>query len=79
MLRDKPEKKEKAIDNISYRTDKEKKQEKNNIKVSTTGLTQLDKLKLKNKGYGKQVEDPTLIGKDFETGVMILKEIANQI
>ena len=27
----------------------------------------------------KQVEDPTLIGKDFETGVMILKEIANQI
>ena len=79
MLRDKPEKKEKAIDNISYRTDKEKKQEKNNIKVATTGLTQLDKLKLKNKGYGKQVEDPTTIGKDFETGVMILKEIANQI
>ena len=34
MLRDKPEEKEKAIDNITYRTDKEKKQEKNNRKES---------------------------------------------
>ena len=79
MLRDKPEEKEKAIDNITYKTDKEKKQEKNNIKVATTGLTQLEKLKLRNKGYSKQVEDPTTIGKDFETGIMILKEIAKEI
>ena len=79
MLRDKPEEKEKAIDNITYRTDKEKKQEKNNVKVATTGLTQLEKLKLRNKGYSKQVEDPTTIGKDFETGIMILKEIAKEI
>ena len=75
----KTEKKEKAIDNITYKTDKEKKQEKNNIKVATIGLTQLEKLKLRNKGYSKQVEDPTTIGKDFETGIMILKEIAKEI
>ena len=79
MLRDKPEEKEKAIDNITYKTDKEKKQEKNNVKVATIGLTQLEKLKLRNKGYSKQVEDPTTIGKDFETGIMILKEIAKEI
>ena len=79
MLRDKPEEKEKAIDNITYKTDKEKKQEKNNIKVATIGLTQLEKLKLRNGGYSKQVEDPTTIGKDFETGIMILKEIAKEI
>ena len=79
MLIDKPEEKEKAIDNITYRTDKEKKQEKNNIKVATIGLTQLEKLKLRNKGYSKQVEDPTTIGKDFETGIMILKEIATKL
>ena len=79
MLRDKPEEKEKAIDNITYKTDKEKKQEKNNVKVATTGLTQLEKLKLRNGGFSKQVEDPTTIGKDFETGIMILKEIAKEI
>ena len=78
-IKDKPEEKEKAIDNITYKTDKEKKQEKNNIKVATIGLTQLEKLKLRNKGYSKQVEDPTTIGKDFETGIMILKEIAKEI
>ena len=33
MLRDKPEKKEKAKHNISYRTDKEKKQEKIILKL----------------------------------------------
>ena len=79
MLIDKPEEKEKAIDNITYRTDKEKKQEKNNVKVATTGLTQLEKLKLRNGGFSKQVEDPTTIGKDFETGIMILKEIATKL
>ena len=75
----KKEKEKISIDNITYKTDKEKKQEKNNIKVATIGLTQLEKLKLKNKGYSKQVEDPTTIGKDFETGIMILKEIAKEI
>ena len=79
MLRDKPEEKEKAIDNITYKTDKEKKQEKNNVKVATAGLTQLEKLKLRNGGYSKQVDDPTTIGKDFETGIMILKEIATKL
>ena len=78
-IKDKPEKKEKATDNITYKTDKEKKQEKNNIKVATVGLTQLEKLKLRNEGYGKQVDDPTTIGKDFETGIMILKEIATKL
>ena len=33
MLRDKPEKKEKAIDNISYRTDKEKNKKKIILKL----------------------------------------------
>ena len=78
-IKDKPEEKEKAIDNITYKADKEKKQEKNNVKVATVGLTQLEKLKLRNEGYGKQVEDPTTIGKDFETGIMILKEIATKL
>ena len=77
-IKDKPEKKEKAIDNISYQEDKKEKQ-KNNIKVATVGLTQLEKLKLRNEGYGKQVDDPTTIGKDFETGIMILKEIATKL
>ena len=75
----KKEKEKISIDNVTYKTDKEKKQEKNNIKVATIGLTQLEKLKLRNKGYSKQVEDPTTIGKDFETGIMILKEIANKL
>jgi hypothetical protein len=75
----KKEKEKISIDNVTYKTDKEKKQEKNNIKVATIGLTQLEKLKLRNKGYSKQVEDPTTIGKDFETGIMILKEIAKEI
>ena len=75
----KKEKEKISIDNVTYKTDKEKKQEKNNIKVATVGLTQLEKLKLRNKGYSKQVEDPTTIGKDFETGIMILKEIAKEI
>ena len=75
----KKEKEKISIDNITYKTDKEKKQEKNNIKVATVGLTQLEKLKLRNEGYGKQVDDPTTIGKDFETGIMILKEIANKL
>ena len=52
---------------------------KNNIKVAIVGLTELEKLKLRNEGYGKQVEDPTTIGKDFETGIMILKEIATKL
>ena len=75
----KKEKEKISIDNVTYKTDKEKKQEKNNIKVATVGLTQLEKLKLRNEGYGKQVDDPTTIGKDFETGIMILKEIATKL
>ena len=75
MLRDKPEEKEKAIDNITYKTDKEKKQEKNNIKVASGDFTQAEMLQLKNLGYERESKDPMGIGKDKETGIRILKEI----
>ena len=74
-IKDKSEEKEKAIDNITYKTDKEKKQEKNNIKVASSDFTQSEMLQLKNLGYERESKDPMRIGKDKETGIRILKEI----
>ena len=67
--------KDRAIDNMSYQEDKEKKQEKNNIKVASGDFTQAEMLQLKNLGYERESKDPMRIGKDKETGIRILKEI----
>ena len=74
MIREK-DKEEKAIDNINYKDSKDDMQKDNGIKVASADFNKMEIMDLKKLGYGKAAENPSLIGKDKETGIRILKEI----
>ena len=74
MIREK-DKEEKAIDNINYKDAKEDMQKDNGVKVASADFNKMEMLDLKKLGYSKAAENPSLIGKDKETGIRILKEI----
>ena len=67
MIREK-DKEKKAIDNIDYKDAKDDMQKNNGIKVANANF---NKIEIMNKA----AENPSLIGKDEETGIKILKEI----
>ena len=74
MIREK-DKEEKAIDNINYKDSKDEMQKDNGMKVASSDFNKMEMMDLKKLGYGKAAENPSLIGKDKETGIRILKEI----
>jgi len=74
MIREK-DKEKKAIDNINYKDSKDDMQKDNGIKVASADFNKMEIIDLKKLGYGKAAENPSLIGKDKETGIRILKEI----
>mgnify|MGYP003117574316 FL=1 len=74
MIREK-DKEKKAIDNIDYKDAKDDMQKDNGIKVANANFNKIEIMDLKKLGYGKAAENPSLIGKDKETGIKILKEI----
>ena len=74
MIREK-DKEKKAIDNIDYKDAKDDMQKDNGIKVANANFNKIEIMDLKKLGYGKAAENPSLIGKDKETGIRILKEI----
>jgi len=74
MIREK-DKEKKAIDNIDYKDAKDDMQKNNGIKVANANFNKIEIMNLKKLGYGKAAENPSLIGKDEETGIKILKEI----
>ena len=74
MIREK-DKEKKAIDNIDYKDAKDDMQKNNGIKVANANFNKIEIMDLKKLGYGKAAEKPSLIGKDKETGIKILKEI----
>tara|TARA_R110002020_G_scaffold106858_2_gene248416 strand:+ start:208 stop:447 length:240 start_codon:yes stop_codon:yes gene_type:complete len=74
MIREK-DKEKKAIDNIDYKDAKDDMQKNNGIKVANANFNKIEIMDLKKLGYGKAAENPSLIGKDKETGIKILKEI----
>ena len=74
MIREK-DKEKKAIDNIDYKDAKDDMQKNNGIKVANANFNKIEIMDLKKLGYGKAAENPSLIGKDKETGIRILKEI----